>query len=159
MIDDIKLPRLAEPAEITRLKSVTEQAIKLSGGTQFETRTRVRKSALSKYGSASEPDAFLPLDVLLELDRHNGAPLVTSAVAGMLGYRLVPAEALEDAQLNLEDVQAIAKETGDVVNLLLGLLTSGKRLDAADRHRILREVTEAKATLYGLAAKIGCSHG
>lgn len=154
-LDDTRLiPRLSTDAERRRLKSVTEQGVKLSGGTEFEPHTRVKKSALSKYGSQSEPDNFIPLDVALELDRHNGAPIVTSALAGMLGFRLVPVESDEEADVQLADAQSIAKETGDVVNLLLTLLTSGRKMNAADRQDVLREVTEAKASLYRLATKL-----
>lgn len=151
--NDRLIPRAASDAELRRLKSVTEQAVKLAGGGDFEPHTRVKKAALSKYGSRSEPDHFIPLDVLVELDRHNGAPLIISTVAAMLGYRLVPAAEAEDAALAIEDAKLVAKETGDVVNLLLSLLTSGKRLDAADRQSLLREITEAKAVLYRLASK------
>lgn len=155
MHDVLALPRLADDAERRRLKSATEQAVKLCGGADFESRTRVKKAALSKYGGISEPDNFIPLDIILELDRHNGAPLITSALARMLGFRLVPDNEAEEDSLRLADAQAIAKETGDVVNLLLSLLTSGERLDAGARQAILREVTEAHAALYRLASKVG----
>ncbi|MBZ0161935.1 MAG: hypothetical protein K8H74_04410 [Notoacmeibacter sp.] len=154
--DDFRLiPRASTEAERRRLKSATEQAVKMAGGADFEPHTRVKKAALSKYGGMAEPDHFIPLDVILELDRHNGAPVITGVLARMQGFELRPIAAQEEDELQLGDAQAIAKETGDVVNLLLGLLTSGKRLDAADRRDLMREVAEAKATLYRLAAKVG----
>lgn len=155
--DELKLPRLADPAELRRLKSATEQAVKLSGGSAFEAKTRVRKGALSKYGSPDregETPHYIPLDVAVELDRHNGAPIVMSAAVGMLGYRLVPAGEIEAAELCYSDAQSIAKETSDVVNILLEVLASGNRLDAASRSTILREITEAKTALYKLSSKI-----
>lgn len=156
-MSDIHLPPLVTEEERRRLKGVADQAIKLTGGSQIEPRSRVKKAALSKYGSASEPDAFIPIDVILEVDRHNAAPLITSTLAAMQGYRLVLAEEAEDAQLALADAQAVAKETGDVVNVLLSLLTSGRRMSAADRQEVLREIAEAKASLYRLASKIGAA--
>lgn len=152
--EPLKLPPLVEDGERLRLKAATEQAVKLTGGAEFELRSRVLKAALSKYGSRSQSDHFIPLDVALELDRHNGAPLVTSVLAGMQGYRLVPAGEIEESELALADAQTIAKETGDVVNLLLTLLASGRKIDAADRRDVLREVAEAKACLYRLANKV-----
>lgn len=157
--DDLRvIPRLASDADRRALKSATDTALEQArGGSAFEPFTRVKKAALSKYASPSEPEHFMPLDVALELDRRNGAPLLTATLAGMLGYRLVPAAQAEEDDLCLADAQAVAKETGDVVNLLLTLLASGKKLAAADRDMMLREVSEAKATLFRLAGKIGAS--
>lgn len=157
--DTNPLPRLAEDAELRRLKAATAEAVKLSGGSQFESRTRVRRAALSKYGArpgaTTEPDAYMPLDVALELDRYNGAPLIAATLAGMLGYRLVPEAQAEAEELQLSDAAAIAKETGDVVNALLAVLTAGKEISAADRQAILKEITEAKQALWRLTGKIG----
>lgn len=155
--DKPRLPRLAEAHELRRLKSATEQALKLAGLTEFEERTRVKKAVLSKY-LTEEPEGeqphFMPLDIILEVDRHNGAPIVTSALAGMLGFRLVPTAEVEAAEVGYNDVHAISKETADVVNLLFEFLMSGRRLDAATRKELLRELTEAKQVLYRLAQKI-----
>ena len=159
MSDDRILPRLSSDNERRRLKAATETAVKMSGGLAFEPHTRVRKAVLSKYGGVSEPDHFIPLDVILELDRHNGAPLITSALAAMLGFRLTPEAQSDEEEIGLADAQAIAKETGDVVNLLLSILTSKPRMDAADWRDVLREVTEAKAALFKLATKIGGGQG
>ncbi len=154
--DELRIiPRESTDDERRRLKSITARAVKMAGGAEFEPHTRVKKAALSKYGGRAEPDHFVPLDIILELDRHNGAPMITGVLARMQGFELRPIRAEEEDDLHLGDAQAIAKETGDVVNLLLGLLTSGKRLDATDRSDLLREVTEAKAVLYRLSAKLG----
>jgi hypothetical protein len=150
------VPRLATDAERRHIKTVTRHALDaVGGGEAFSPATRVEKAALSKYAGPAYPDHFIPADVLLELDRLAGAPLLVSTLARMLGYRLVPAEGdAPQAKLDLSDAQSVAKETGDVVNLLLTLLSSGRDLDAADRREILREVTEAKAALYHLVVKL-----
>ena len=154
--DDFRpIPRLATDAERRHLKAITRQAVQSVGGADaFVPATRIEAAALSKYGGNAYPDAFMPADVMLELDRLAGAPLIVGALAGMLGYRLVPAGEDRAHELDIADAQAVAKETGDVVNLLLGILTSGRRLDAADRRSILKEVTEAKASLYRIVAKL-----
>lgn len=156
MSDDFRqIPRLATDAERRHLKAITQQALhSIGGGDAFEASTRVKQGALSKYGSNSFPDHFIPVDVALELDRLAGAPNVIGAAARMLGYRLVPVDAAADNTFDLVDAQSVAKETGDVVNLLLALLSSGKNPDAADRKAVIKEVMEAKDSLYRVAMKI-----
>lgn len=155
-----EIPRLATDAERRHLKAMTLQAVhSVGGGDAFEPATRVKQGALSKYGSNSFPEHFIPLDVALELDRLSGSPVLIGACARMLGYRLVPAGSSADDDLSLADAQSVAKETGDVVNLLLTLLTKGKPLDAADRRAVLKEVSEAKDSLYKLLAKLAGGAG
>lgn len=155
--DDIRdIPRLTTDAERRHLKGLTKAVLAgVNGGDAFAPSTRVEKAALSKYGSNSFPDHFIPLDVAIELDRFADAPALIGAAAAMLGFRLVPAAEVAEAELCVADAQSVAKEAGDVVNLLLTLLANGKRLDAADRRDLLKEVTECKASLYRISKLAG----
>ncbi|MBZ9822316.1 hypothetical protein [Mesorhizobium sp. CA4] len=155
--DDIRaIPRLTTDAERRHLKGLTRTVLAgVNGGDAFSPVTRVEKAVLSKYGSISFPDHFIPLDVAVELDRFADAPTLIGGAAAMLGYRLVPTGDADDAhQLTVADAQSVAKETSEVVTLLLTLLASGKKLDAADRQSVMKEVVEAKASLYRVVNKL-----
>ncbi|MCA0027366.1 MULTISPECIES: hypothetical protein [unclassified Mesorhizobium] len=155
--DDFRaIPRLTTDAERRHLKGLTRTVLAgVNGGDAFAPSTRVEKAALSKYGSNSFPDHFIPLDVAIELDRFGDAPALIGAAAAMLGFRLVPAGEAAGEEISVAASQSVAKETSDVVNLLLNLLAQRKHIDAADRRDILKEVTEAVAALYRVAARQG----
>lgn len=154
--DDFReVPRLIDDSERRRLKSITfSQISAVGGGEAFEPSTRVKQAALSNYGNKAVPDKFIPLDVAIELDRFAPAPLLIGTAAAMLGFRLEPIGPTASDVIGLADAQSVAKETGDVVNLLLTLLSSGKSLDEAGRRALVKEATEAIAPLYQLVAKL-----
>ena len=148
------MPRLTTEEERRHLKTMTFMAVhSVGGGDAFEASTRVKQGVLSKYGSKSYPETFIPLDIAVELDRLGQSPVLIGACAKMLGYRLVPCGADDPLPLTLCDAKDVAKETSDVVNLLLVLLAGGKPLDEAGRRQIAKEVTEAKDKLNSILVK------
>ncbi|RVD15417.1 MAG: hypothetical protein EOS73_32120 [Mesorhizobium sp.] len=157
--DEIRtVPRLITDEELRRIKTLTSQAIKaVGGGDAFEPSTRVKQAALSNYGNNAVPDKFIPLDVAIELDRAAQAPLLLGGAARMLGYRLEPIDAPPATRVTMGDAQSVAKESSDVVNMLLALLASDKPLDAADRQALMKEITEAMGPLYKLVTKLGAA--
>lgn len=149
------VPRLIEDHELRALKTATFNQVRAVGGADmFAPSTRVLQPALSNYGNKALPDKVIPLDVAVELDRAAGSPLLIGAAAGMLGYELSPRSLPAPAALGMDDAREVAKETSDVVNVLLQFLASGASLDEALRRELLREIGEAKARLYQLALKI-----
>lgn len=81
------------------LKGITAAALKFVGLTAFQHLTRVKVSALSKYGSTGEEhqDDFMPIDVAVEADRACGEPLIVGEMARLLGYRLVKDDGSENS--------------------------------------------------------------
>ena len=150
-----EVPRLIEDHELRSLKTTTFNQLRAVGGADaFAPSTRVLQPALSNYGNKALPDKVIPLDVAIELDRAAASPLLIGAAARMLDCELVPRGREAVAALGMADAREVAKETSDVVNVLLDFLSSGAPLDEALRRELLREIGEAKAKLYQLALKI-----
>jgi hypothetical protein len=51
---------------------------------------RYQKSALAEGYDLHRPDRSLPIDVVADLERAAGAPVVTRVLAGLAGHALVP---------------------------------------------------------------------
>ena len=137
------------------LKAATRRSVDMAGGGEsFSHRTRVRATQLSKYGSTSEPETFMPLDVAVEADLEAGVPIILSAMAELLGYKLVPVSAEPAGELGPNDALRIANEMGDVIRTITEAMADG-HVDAADRRTICREIDEAKAALRDVLNKVG----
>lgn len=128
-----------------RLKAVTRRLVERAGGAEVAAlATRVAHSQLSAYGSLTERDRFAPVDVVADLERDIGDPLVTRELAGLAGFRLVPIDGAGpcgDEELGPRGITAIAARMGRLAGTI----------DAADDdgHLDLRELeaiaTEAQA--------------
>lgn len=73
-----------------RLKAATRKLVRDAGGCEFA-ETRVGKTKLAEYGAPNMPDRFAPIDVIADLEKSTGQPLVTRELAAAAGYELVPA--------------------------------------------------------------------
>ncbi len=151
-----KLPRKSTEAERLELKAATRRALDLAGkANAFALVTRVEAPALSKYGSPSEPAAFMPIDVMLDLCRDVGAPVILDELAAILGYRLAPVDGGEAAHepVTMADIAAVSREGGDVVNKTLAALADGK-ICPVERTEIRQDVGENIAVLRALDRKL-----
>lgn len=82
--------RISSDFERNALKSAARSALSLIGpAKQLVAVSRISEGHLSKCINRDLPD-FLPVDVALEADRLAGAPVIVSAMADLLGFRLVP---------------------------------------------------------------------
>ncbi|MFK4824818.1 phage regulatory CII family protein [Paenochrobactrum sp. BZR 588] len=97
-----------------QLKAVVRRLLEMAGGvSSFEHVTRVQAPALSKYGSLDDAAAHMPIDIAMDLmldTRSNG---ILSAMAAMLGFKLVALDADGQGE-NLPDIT-------DVASLLCGI--------------------------------------
>jgi hypothetical protein len=112
-----KLPRATTDEERAELKSATRHSLRQVKANRFAMVTRVDEARISKFGSISEPDSFMPADVILDLQHEYGpgvaSPLLT-ALAALAGFRLVPIEAAIDGEpLTVGDVSTLIKEGGE----------------------------------------------
>jgi hypothetical protein len=70
----MKLPRKITETERLDLKAATRAALEMARPTKFALVTRVDAPALSNYGAPSEPEKFMPIDVVVDLCRDIGSP-------------------------------------------------------------------------------------
>ena len=140
--------RTISEVDIRAIKAATEAAYTLGGGvTAFPDLTRVNVSTLSKYASFNDEyrETVIPCDVAVEADRRAKSPVIVSAMARQLGYRLVPdneeAKAADAGNL-LDDLLRMIDEFGDVVREARKAMADGS-VDAADRKALNPEINEA----------------
>ncbi|WP_430436831.1 hypothetical protein [Oceanibaculum nanhaiense] len=78
------------------LKTATRRLVDATGGIDpAAASTRVGRATMAQYYSPADRDeaVFVPLDVIADLERVTGEPLVTRQLARLSGFDLVPAEA------------------------------------------------------------------
>lgn len=133
------MSRQFSPAEYNSLKTATKLVVAdLGGGDAAATCTRVGKSQLSDYGNVSS-DKFIPVDVVLDLERVGGVPHITAALARAQGYLLVPGSTPR-ARSELAVLMAeIGRDVGELFGTAALALSHGKLTDA-ERQELLREL-------------------
>jgi hypothetical protein len=153
----MKLPRKISETERLDLKAATRAALDMARPTKFALVTRVDAPALSNYGSPSEPDKFMPIDVVVDLCRDIGSPAIVEELARMLGFRLVPmADAASNAApaVGYADIAAISKEANDVISTIADGLADDGRLDGSEVRVVRKEIADNIAHLHRLDRKI-----
>lgn len=149
--------------QVLRLR--TSELIRRVGGLAKAAKLcRVSKSALARYGSTNPDDAecFVPIDVVKDLERHAGAPIVTAELCLLAGGSFVAhPEMMPSRQDLLVQIAAQAKEQSDLTTAICLAVADGEvtrdeaalalleqeeilRLGAAMRARLLLIVEEAE---------------
>ncbi|NGO50467.1 phage regulatory CII family protein [Allomesorhizobium camelthorni] len=149
----MKLPRPTSDSERMELKASTRRALDMACAAKFAMITRVLPPALSNYGNPGIPDSFMPIDVVVDLCRDIGSPLILADMAAQLGYRLVPLEPEEGEPIGYEDIARVSKEGGDVVTSLAHALADGK-VDLAEKREVRSQIAENIAVLHRLDRKV-----
>ncbi|MFC3693388.1 phage regulatory CII family protein [Chenggangzhangella methanolivorans] len=124
------------------LKAETRALVKRCGGQEAAAAsTRVSHQALSRYGALEDAPNFAPIDVVADLEAEIGEPVVSRALAGLLGFTLVKVEA--GAQLTpAQRFARVMKETHEVNAAFADALSDGA-IDEAERRAITREARDA----------------
>lgn len=138
--------RTISEEDVRTLKGAADAAFKLGGGvSNFAHLTRVNGATLSKYASLNDEnrDFLIPVDVAIEADRWAKSPIIVSAMARALGYRLVPDERAlpQPAELCERDAHTVLSEAMDVARETLSAVEDG-HADALERKRIRKELLE-----------------
>lgn len=143
------------------LKAATRRGIdQAGGGDAFQHVTRVKAGALSKYATAGEEtsDKFMPIDIAVECDLEANSPIIVSAMAAMLGYKLVPTDGAATANavapVSLIDALKIANEAADVVRAITEALEDGA-VDGLEKRVITREIDDVMKALHCVQRRIG----
>ncbi|WP_201829630.1 phage regulatory CII family protein [Microvirga zambiensis] len=126
------------------LKASFRQLLKRAGGQEAaELVTRGRHQTLNRYGNPKEEDCHAPIDVIADLEREIGDPIVTKHLADMSGYMLVKKIAVEaDANL-LVHISALAGETGEAVQAAVEAYADGTDTDE-ELENIVKQATDAE---------------
>lgn len=130
------------------LKAVTNRALRQVGAANFAPDTRVSEGQLSKYGSVSEDEKYMPLDVIADLERVIGDPMISAYLAGLSGFKVVPDEHGHRAP-TMEDVSAVADSKGRLLSALITALIDG-HVDHHEKRNLLPLVRDAIAQLQAL---------
>lgn len=101
------------------LKAAFRQLLKLAGGQEAaELITRGKHQTLNRYGNPNEPDCQAPVDVIADLEREVGDPVVTKHLAEMNGYFLVKKSVVAaDANL-VTHLSALARESSQTIEAI-----------------------------------------
>ena len=141
-------PRTLTPDEMA-LKVTTAALIEACGGpVACATVLDCAQSLISAYGSQTYPDRFMPIAIVMRLERLCGRPIVSRWLADR--HRT---EAPDKLPLAIDDVARIAIESGEACAAIRDALADG-RIDAADRLRIRREIVEAQAVFSDILIKV-----
>lgn len=141
------------------LKAATRRALDLAGGgDNFQHVTRIKAGNLSKYGSPNDDNAdkFMPIDVAVEADQEAGAPIILTAMAEMIGYRVVAAtgpQAVAPLPVTIKDALKIVHDAADVARALSAALEND-HIDQAEQREITREADELSAALSCLVRRV-----
>ncbi|MEK9212292.1 phage regulatory CII family protein [Sphingomonas sp. 2378] len=106
--------------------------------------TRVGQSTLSTYASRHNRDAFMPIDIVADLEPlamdREGWPHVTQALCAVMGgvFVALPEVPASDGDL-LTMLGRLSKEAGDVTQEMCAALSDG-RIDRVEQAKIRREV-------------------
>jgi len=151
-MSDTPLGRPHGRAVYLRLKAAARTLIKLAGGQESAaSATRASHAMLSRYGHPDEA-AFMPVDVLADLEADVGNPVVTRQLADLAGFLLVAKPPVGEADPAwIARLAALAKESGEAISKLGQALANGGTI-SADEIRDLRLRAEVREAMEALAA-------
>lgn len=142
------------------LKAAARRSVDMAGGGgAFQYRTRVTEAQLSKYVSPNDDNAknFMPIDVAIEADMEAGSPIILTAMAELLGCRVVQVDhpaAFAASPLTFKDGLRIANEAADVVRAITEALED-ENVDALEKKLITRQADEAIKALQDVLQRVG----
>lgn len=103
-------------AEYQALKTAFRALAKACGGLEAAAmETRVGDTQLQRYQSPHEPEAFAPVDVIADLEREAGRPVVTRALARLAGHVLFPLPPAAGSGPWVVRLAAVAQEAGEAL--------------------------------------------
>lgn len=126
------------------LKAAFRVLLKMAGGQQSaELITRGKHQTLNRYGNVADEnvDCHAPIDVIADLERDVGEPVVTKHLAEMNGYMLVKKTAVAaDANL-VTHLSTLASESGQTIQAIAEGIAD-EDLTEAELLRIVKESRE-----------------
>lgn len=143
-----------------RLKAAARALVKQAGGQEAAAMvTRAGHQTLSRYGLPDDA-AFMPVDVVADLEADVGQPVITRVLADLSGHLLVARPKVDGADPEwIERLSALAKESGEAIARLGQALSVGGTITAdevrdLELRRELREAAEVLAAIDLVLARI-----
>lgn len=135
-----------------QLKNSWKHLLRLAGGGVFESFTRVKGPALTKYGSIGhdELDHHVPIDVLLDAELQAGSPVITMLLADLQGYELGRRNGSnQQATIGIQAVHTVLSDAVRVVDEIQKAVADGL-VNSAERAAIRAEIWRAIRDLYNI---------
>ena len=131
-----------------KLKAAMKRLVTLCGGTRecHDINGDVRHQRYSEWASPKHPDAFPTARAIADLESFAEQPVITEALAGLLGYVLVKLPDPGERQSLSKGLGRVARECGDVISALGKALEDGK-VDPDERKKLRIEIREAQTVL------------
>lgn len=145
--DETENMRPTSQEERRDLKATVGRLLRQVGASNVAKESRVGEAHLSRYASQREKE-FMPLDVVADVERMAGYPLVTEFMAQMSGFRLVQNESEADVP-DMEDVGRLADTKGKLLSALITSFLDGK-IDNHERRTLLPLLDDAIAQMQEL---------
>lgn len=127
------------------LKATTKNLVQQVGGQDAASCfTRICRQRLSDYGNLQKPDSNMPVDVVLDLEKTLGDPLVTRRLAMLQGFALILLPEARPGNQDVQELARIAQEFGDVVERVGKCLSDDGHIspDEIRKHALLGELDE-----------------
>lgn len=135
--------------EYEALKGATKALVKSFGSLEEAAGvTRSDPARLSRFGNVHEKGMFAPIDVIADLEARLGRPVVTTILADMLGYVLVPKEDARRTPDLVQHVGMLAKESGEALSSFAVLADPVNRTPQ-NIARARQEIREAEEVFAG----------
>lgn len=132
-----------------RLKGAARDLVGAAGGPRrCQGITRGTESLLSRYGARQE-EVFAPIDVIADLEKDAGEPIVTRLLAELSGHLLVPVPTATGDMNWKAHLFGLLSEGGEV-GLGLSEATLDDDVSRAEAKALLPKVTAAQVVLAAL---------
>lgn len=160
MRDDIDagraLARYLPQRDYARIKAATRGLVDATGGPEAASHiTRFDKGRLSRVGALHE-GAFMPLDVVADLEADCGQPIVTRALADLAGFWLMPKPGTRVPERAdwVAMLGGIGSAAGGLIGELSDALADDGKVDAREAKAIRAGLIEAQRVLNELDAAL-----
>lgn len=128
------------------LKTATRALVKACGGIEAASSlTRVSKSEVGRYQESC--GAFMPIDVVADLEEATGKAFVTEQLARQAGCVLLPLAPRSADAAWAKRLSDIGAEMGDVFRRTGEALSNDGKIDSREAGALISEVNEAMQTL------------
>lgn len=139
--------RAFEPQVYERFKAGFGRLLQKAGGVdKSATLTRVGGSALYQMASVNETRHFPPIDVIADIEKQAGDPILTRLLAELAGFSLVPVQPVKINGSFSRLLANLGKEVSDVFSDAAKALEDD-RMTPREAKGLLLDIDEAMSAL------------
>jgi hypothetical protein len=131
------------PVDLAALKTAARRLVHLAGGLEAAVSVcRVNKTALAAAYDPHQPERFVPVDVVADLELVVGEPTITAVLARLSGHALVPLA--PPGGLEAQALVAVFRGASDVGAAYAAAMADA-RLSRAERRGIADQLLTLQA--------------